>query len=138
MSADGLRQAVIAAAEQRFDTAVQQLLADVREAAPRRDGTLEDSVGEQARSVTETFITTTVVATAEHASWQDKGTGVYGPNGAPIVPVTAKVLAWPAPYARTASGIMFAPQVQGAPATRFWSDNVNADRWTAALEAAGS
>lgn len=61
----------------------------------------------------------------EYALYQEEGTGIYGPHGTPIVPVTKKVLKFkpsrnaPAPYAPRA--FVFARSVAGVKPTRFLS-----------------
>lgn len=143
-NADGLRAAIHQLAEDRFTAGVAAMIENVREAAPRDSGVLESSVGEAGRSSTPGRLETTIVAPVEYASYQDQGTGIYGPKGVPIRPVNGSVLAWEstgpartglrAPgAAQTATGMVFAAEVAGSPATGFWSDNVTADGWAQAL-----
>lgn len=143
-NADGLRDRIRQRAEERFAGAVQDVIDATRAAAPRSGGTLEQSIAEAGRSFSPGFLSTSIVAPVEWASYQDQGTGIYGPSGQPIRPVNAKVLAWQGtaqqsgfgfPGAgRTASGMIFAAEVKGSPATHFWSNNVTGERWTEALE----
>jgi hypothetical protein len=53
-----------------------------------------------------------------YARYQDEGTGVFGPEGTRITPVSSSVLVfdWPA-----AGGVVFARSVAGAPGTHFWT-----------------
>lgn len=65
-----------------------------------------------------------------YAIWVEKGTGIYGPRGAPIRPRRARFLVWEGrlDFAGTSSarlrprsrrGLIFARQVRGRPATPF-------------------
>jgi len=83
--------------------------------APRRSGAMADAVtyevvdggnGPEVR----------VRCDAEYARWQDEGTGIYGPQGTPIVPRQARVLAW-----EGQDGMVFAMSSRGSPATRWWA-----------------
>jgi hypothetical protein len=111
----------------------------VSEDAPRDSGVLKSSIGEAGRSTAGTRLSTQLVVPVEYASWQDEGTGIYGPKGTPIRAKGGGVLAWEvtgrraAGAAQTASGMVFARSVRGAPATKFWSRNVTPDGWRAAL-----
>ncbi len=147
-TADGLRRAVRARAEQRFTSAVAAMVEAVRADAPRDSGTLESSIGEAGRSAAGARLSTLLVAPVEYASWQDEGTGIYGPKGTPIVAKGGGVLAWEgtgrartgrraAGAAQTASGMVFARSVRGSPATKFWSSNVTPEGWREALSVAG-
>lgn len=144
-NADGLRAAIERLAEERFAAGVAGMVDAVKEAAPRDSGVLAASVGEAGRSSTPGRMETVLVAPVEYASYQDQGTGIYGPKGVPIRPVNARVLAWEGtaqqagfgyPGAgKTASGMVFAAEVAGSPATGFWSDNVTSEGWSSALGA---
>lgn len=101
----------------------------------RRSGTLADSIHVTDVSDSGNSVTAHVIVDAQsengeyYGQYQDEGTGIYGPDGAPIVPTSARVLRfdWPA-----AGGIVFAHSVQGSPGTHFWSDTV-AD-WTTIVQ----
>lgn len=127
-NADGLRASLAERARSVVEQAVDTVAHRVREDAPVREGTLRDSVQAGEVQVDGPRVSASIVAGAEHASWQDRGTGVYGPSGQPIRPVRAKVLAWDGP-----DGPVFARQVAGTPPTWFWSENVNPEAWAAAL-----
>lgn len=109
---------------------------EVQGNAPRRTGTLADSVQAHPPVVFPDVITITVDVTAtnddgvEYGRWVDEGTGIYGPEG---VPIRAKhlrrgglpgfmVFDWPG----VKGGIVFALEVQGSEPTRFWSKAVAA------------
>lgn len=128
---DALRAAVVARAEVIHAGAVETVLAAAREAAPRREGALAGSIREKARVVTESRISSLVGSDLPYAVWQDQGTGVHGPRGARIYPVQARALRF-----EIDGVVIFAASVAGAPATRFWSDNVTQATWSAALAAA--
>ena len=92
--ASGLRRAVQDRAERRFTGAVQVMVDAVREDAPRDSGVLKSSIGEAGRSTAGTRLSTQLVVPVEYASWQDEGTGIYGPKGTPIRAKDGGVLAW--------------------------------------------
>jgi hypothetical protein len=60
-------------------------------------------------------------APEEYSSFQDEGTGVYGPEGTPIYPTHGKVLVF---YWKKTGRVMFLPSVLGTPATGWWTNVV--------------
>jgi HK97 gp10 family phage protein len=75
--------------------------------APVRTGTLRNSI---TATVIRNFEPKGVVeATAPYALFVHNGTGIYGPRGRPIVPVRARVLAFPGRDGR----MVFARSVRG-------------------------
>jgi hypothetical protein len=79
---------------------IQYLLADpdmqdamrqhVRKHAPRRDGTLQDSV--EVKAYDDPPIRIVARATAKHSPWVILGTGIFGPKKEPITSPTGKML----------------------------------------------
>ena len=68
---------------------------------------------------------------APYASFQNYGTGIYGPEGTPIVPRRpggVLVFDWPA-----AGGIVFARSVRGTEPTHYWERTL--DEWPEILKA---
>lgn len=64
----------------------------------------------------------------EYAIFQEEGTGVYGPRGRPITPVSAKVLRWVpkgGARGRGKSRYAFARSVRGTPAVHYLRDALN-------------
>lgn len=64
--------------------------------APRRYGTLKRSIFSQFTSSVGKFSGKVVQdgTVAKYGKWVNEGTGIYGPNKSPIVPVTKPFLAW--------------------------------------------
>jgi hypothetical protein len=115
----GVEQAVREWAVQRVGDLATAFVQVVRDKAPRRTGELADSVEVDDVSQTGDGATAHVVVGAPYASYVDEGTGIYGPLGTPIVPVTAKVLVFPATVGPRA--YVFTPYVLGSEPTHFWS-----------------
>ena len=91
--------------------------------ASRRTGALAESISHDEPRDYGTGVTCTATCGAEYGQYQDEGTGIYGPDGAPIYPTHSKVLVfdWPA-----AGGIVFARWVRGSEPTRFWQRTIEA------------
>lgn len=68
-------------------------------------------------------------APAEHSSYQEEGTGIYGPEGVEIVPTNSPVLVY---YWKKTGRVHFSRSVRGAPATH-WFSKVR-DRWPEFVE----
>ena len=105
----------------------EEFVARAKMRTPRASGELWNSISHGVGSVSGASATITVEAEAEYASWQDEGTGIYGPTGNRIYPTSAKALVfyWP-PVGKT---VAFA-SVAGVQPTNFWSDVVNEfDSW---------
>lgn len=115
--------------EQYLEMMARMVQAEAKRLVPRKTGNLGRSiiVGHVTKS------TATVEATANYATWVEKGTGIYGPKKRPIVPRRASVLAWPtggstkvrlSGRSRTRKGqkladMAFATSVRGRKATPF-------------------
>jgi len=94
---------------------------------PRASGQLWNSIDFWYGTINGNAATAQVFAEAEHASYQDEGTGIYGPTGERIYPTNSNVLAF---YWPPAGGTVFFKSVAGTPATNFWSDVVDDfDSW---------
>ena len=106
------------------ELAVETMVADLRAGAP---GSLGDTV-EVDTVESSTGFSTTVRSAPAHARSQDEGTGIYGPAGARIVATGGK------PMVFEIDGVtVFAMSTTGVPATRWWSNVMIAERWSAAL-----
>lgn len=94
--------------------------------ASRRTGTMADETRADAPEVSSDLVSTHVECHVDYGIYQDKGTGVYGPQGQPITPKRpggVLVFDWPA-----AGGIVFARSVRGSEPTRWWTKTVEAWR----------
>lgn len=107
-----------------MDQLGERFVEGARGRCSRRTGTLADSIEASGAVDGGSRITNTVRCGAEYGRYQDEGTGIYGPDGARIVPTNAKVLAfdWAA-----GGGMTFRASVAGSPGTHFWSDTI--DDW---------
>lgn len=125
MDASGLREKLIDRMNVVADDAVESMFLDMARDAPRDTGNMTNSLdvvntdnGEGGR------VGRRVSCPVEYASWQDEGTGVYGPAGTPITPKSAKVLVF---YWAKTGKVMYLPSVQGSPATKWWTSKI--ERW---------
>jgi hypothetical protein len=73
-----------------------------------------------------------IIAPEQYSSFQEEGTGVYGPEGAPITPTSSNVLVF---YWKKTGRVMFLRSVLGTPATH-WFSKIR-DRWGEFVAAAG-
>ena len=103
----------------------------IRGAESRRTGAMADATTVTEPSLTSDRVTCEARVDVEYATWQEEGTGIYGPVGARIFPTRAKVLVfdWPA-----AGGTVFARSIAGAPGRHFFYDQ-NPERWYDSLAA---
>lgn len=88
---------------------------------PVDEGRLRASISHNV-TTTPTGVTVTVGSPLEYAAYQERGTGIYGPHGTPIVPVTAKVLKFRGGGKNVAKGKrpwVFAASVAGSKPTWF-------------------
>lgn len=112
------RAALIERYDVLVDLAVEEMFAEMKSGAPRDTGAMTDTLN--ASPANSGFsIRRSVRAPQTYSTYQDEGTGIYGPQGTPIVPRNAKVLAF---YWRRTGKMMFLPRVMGSPATKWWSD----------------
>lgn len=119
----GMRQSVIDRYTQVADDAVQAMFLDMENNAPRDTGEMTQTMTVEVDD-SDRRIGRRIAAPAEHSSYQDEGTGIYGPAGTPIVPVSAKVLKF---YWKKSGKVEFRASVLGSPATHWWSERVA--RW---------
>jgi len=98
------------------------VVAEAKRLAPRKTGNLGRLI--QVGALTPTYAM--VFSHAKYSGWVEHGTGIYGPRHAPIVPVRASVLRFPAPGSATLGGrvrsggsYVFARSVKGRPKTPF-------------------
>jgi len=103
--------------EQNLPNVTARMVDDTRQACPRQTGQLADSIGADPWQAQGDRYTSMIRATAPYAAFQEFGTGVFGPTGQRIVPLTAKALVfeWP-----KAGGLVAFRSVAGSPATRFF------------------
>lgn len=94
----------------------------------RRTGELADGISHDEPVLSDPYVTCNITSAATYSSFQNEGTGLFGPSGARIFPTSAKALRfdWPA-----AGGIVFAKSVAGSPGTHFWDRLV--DYWPQSL-----
>jgi hypothetical protein len=102
----------------------EAFIQQARDNASRRTGAMADSVevveGPDLQGDT---IVSRIEVGADYGIYQDQGTGIFGPEGAPITPRSSRVLVfdWPA-----AGGIVFARSVRGSEPTRWWQRTLDA------------
>lgn len=93
-----------------------------RDNAPRKTGTLAESIQADDPVVGSGSVTVHVSVGEEYGSFQNTGTGIYGPTGQRIVPVSSPVLVFEAD-----GGTVFARSVAGSPATHWWDNTI--EQW---------
>lgn len=113
------------------DRAVLDMIDEMQATAPRDTGEMASSVYVADRPDSGDQIVRVVRAPAEWSSYQEEGTGIYGPQGTPIVPVNAKVLVF---YWKQTGRIEFRKSVLGSPATHWWSNVI--EKWADWLQGA--
>jgi len=114
----GVQDALKVFAREHADAIGEEFVRRARERAPRRTGALADGVEYQVNDGP-AGPQVTVTCAEDYGRYQDEGTGVYGPLGVPIVPVTASVLAWDGQ-----DGVVFAMSSRGSRPTHWWSDTI--------------
>ena len=89
--------------------------------ASRRSGALAEGVQKDPVDIINNEMVVTVHSYAKHSSWQNEGTGIYGPMGTRIFPTRAKALRfdWPA-----AGGVVFFQSVAGQEGNRWWDRTI--------------
>lgn len=115
------------AARRWADRIGNRIVAEARQQCPVDEGTLRASIthvtrvkGKRARVI--------VGSPLDYAAYLHSGTGVHGPKGTPIVPVTRKALKfkWDGPGGAVRSkdkrGFVFAKSVQGVKPNPFLAD----------------
>lgn len=91
-------------------------------------GNLRESIAHAQPVVNDPYITCTIEASAEYAAYVDRGTGIFGPSGAPITGNPFLAFRWP----RMGPGIFVFRSVKGSPAKNFFTEPMP-QRWAAAL-----
>lgn len=128
---DGIMDALERYAVAKLERCAELFVEEVETNAPKRTRALVDSIETSEPTVypDRVVITVRVTATspegAPYPTFQNEGTGIYGPEGVPIRPKKpggVLVFDWPA-----AGGIVFARSVRGTEPTRFWDKAV--DEW---------
>ena len=110
-----------------LSTSVLREIADefvdtAKEHASARSGELRDGISAGDVDLKDSgLFTTTITSSAEHSSWQNEGTGIYGPMGQRIRPTHAKALVfdWPA-----AGGTVFFTSVAGQEGNHWWDRTI--------------
>lgn len=111
----------------------QRVVAEAKDRCPVDEGTLRASIDYTAH-LQGSSVTVTVGSPLNYAEYLHTGTGIYGPKGTPIVPVTKKALKFkwePTGGGRPTKskdkrGIVFAKSVKGTPANPFLIDALQA------------
>lgn len=112
----------------KLERCAELFVDEVETNAPKRTRALVDSIETSQPVVHPDRVTMTVRVTATsdegapYPTFQNEGTGIYGPDGVPIRPKKpggVLVFDWPA-----AGGIVFARSVRGTEPTRFWDKAV--------------
>lgn len=128
VDSSALRDAVRQRAAERADDALQAMLLDMERNAPRDSGAMVNDITID-EADTDTRIVRRVRAPREYSSYQDEGTGIYGPRGQRIEPVRAKALSFV-----TKDGTrVTVKSVAGTPRTGWFSDVMA--RWSDYLSA---
>ncbi len=88
-----------------------------QDAASRRTGALVEGISHTQPEFDGQRVGCDIISAADYSSFEDDGTGIYGPLGVRIFPKTAKALRfdWPA-----AGGIVFAKSVAGSPGKHYF------------------
>lgn len=121
MSVDtsGLEQALTARSVELCNALGDAFVAAAQSRCSRRSGALAESIAHDDATETGAGAACTITVGEEYGIYQDEGTGVYGPDGAPITGNPLLAFDWPA-----AGGLVIVHSVQGAPGTHFWTDTV--------------
>jgi hypothetical protein len=104
--------------------AAEAFVAVVRSLAPRRSGDLAASVEADRIYDTPSGTTAVIVVSSPYARFQNEGTGIYGPEGTPIVPKNGQFLVFPK---KIGGGLVFTREVRGTEPTHFWERSI--ERW---------
>lgn len=126
LEVDGLKEAIKAAeaaganvrplTNAAITNSVNRVQSEARRRAAHRTGTMQRSILTQVN-----YPNGQVSVDSPQGIYNETGTGIYGPNARPIVPKTAKVLAWKGP-----GGMIFAKKVNGMRAKPFFHPGVDA------------
>lgn len=113
----GLQAGVRSYARDRAAALGERFVEVARGFAPRRTGEGADSIEAGDVSESSSGFSLRITVGAIWMRYQNEGTGIYGPDGAPITPTSGNVLVfdWPA-----AGGLVFARSVRGTEPTHWW------------------
>jgi hypothetical protein len=100
--------------------------------APRRTGAGADSIAVEAVDDNGDVYVVRIVVGEVYMKYQNEGTGIYGPEGTPIVPRNARVLVFDSAIM---GGLVFAPSVKGTEPTHWWDRTI--DAWPEIVREAG-
>lgn len=115
------------------DTVGQKIANEAQRRCPVDEGRLRGSIT-HAVTAGPGRVTVVVGSPLQYAVYQHEGTGIYGPNHRPIVPVQAKALKFPSPKQmgplrpgqrqkpKSQRGFVFAKSVKGVPPSPFLTD----------------
>lgn len=129
--ADGLLRGLEQYAARKLERCGDLFADEVEIHAPKRTRQLVESIEKSQVTVYPDRVTMTVRVTAKsdegapYPTFQNEGTGIFGPDGVPIRPRRqggVLVFDWPA-----AGGVVFARSVRGTEPTRFWDKSI--DKW---------
>ncbi len=105
---------------QMMEQLAQNTQAVVKQTAPHNTGALADSINYKIEDQYKQ-VTATIGTPNPYSKFQEEGTGVYGPTGSPVVPRTARVLAW------QSGGItIFARSVRGVQGKHYFQAGLQA------------
>jgi len=104
-----------------------------RSLAPRRTGELADSIEVDQVNRGSGGVTARIVVGAPYATYQNYGTGIYGPTGTPIRP--RKPGGFLVFDSFIMGGIVFVHEVRGTEPTHFWERTL--DQWSSIVARAG-
>lgn len=95
---------------------LNRVQSEARQRARHRTGTLQRSILTQV-----SYPNGQVSVDAKQGIFNEVGTGLYGPEAKPIVPKTAKALAW-----KSGGSLVFAKKVKGMKAQPFFKPGIDA------------
>lgn len=122
VNTDGLRRLVQSRGRDIADAIGASFVAKAQGLAPRRTGAGADSIVVDGVDEYGEGFRIRIVVGEVYMRYQNEGTGIYGPEGTPIVPRSAKVLVFDSPVL----GLTFAPSVRGTEPTHWWDRTVDA------------
>jgi len=130
----GLRQAVLDASENLMNAALAECRRATAEASPTPEtGDLARSIVTDPANVSGETLTSTIRATAQHASYTDEGTGIYVGRGRITARRPGGVLRFYWITGPDGPGEYFFRSVAGQPG-QHWFAQPMGDRWEASLD----
>lgn len=122
VNAAALERKVRDYAEAQTVKAAEAFVTLCRSNMPRRTGAMAESVQVDSIYESRSGYTARIVVDSPYARFQNEGTGIYGPDGAPITPKSGNVLVFDG-----IGGMVFARSVRGTEPTHFWERTI--ERW---------